>query len=89
MILKSKPYLEPKKMLDDSLMVHSYPYSSFRSKGSIAPLQVHLVTPGSFMELRRFLLKDTAATSNQYKVPRVLKKEEAVKFMLKRVIDIH
>ncbi|GFN77819.1 Gh3 domain-containing protein [Plakobranchus ocellatus] len=73
-----------RKMLDDALMVHSYPYSSFRHKGSIAPIQVHVVPRGSFYDLRRFILGRADAASNQYKVPRVLRKQEAVQFMLER-----
>ncbi|RUS80741.1 hypothetical protein EGW08_011505 [Elysia chlorotica] len=73
-----------RKMLDDALMVHSYPYSSFRHKGSIAPIQVHVVPRGSFLALRRFMLGQPDSASNQYKVPRVLRKQEAAKFMLDR-----
>ncbi|GFR97455.1 GH3 domain-containing protein [Elysia marginata] len=71
-----------RKMLDDALMVHSYPYSSFRHKGSIAPIQVHVVPRGSFLALRRFMLGQPDSASNQYKVPRVLRRQEAAKFML-------
>ncbi|XP_059143495.1 GH3 domain-containing protein-like [Physella acuta] len=76
-----------KTMLDDALMVHSYPYSSFRHKRSIDPVQVHIVERGSFVALRRFMLDHPAAASNQYKVPRVLRDEKAVKFMLAKVVN--
>ncbi|CAG5120943.1 unnamed protein product [Candidula unifasciata] len=76
-----------KKMLDDALMVHSHLYSSFRYKGTIDPVQVHVVERGSFLALRRFILEQPTAASNQYKVPRVLRKQEAVKFILDRVVE--
>ena len=47
---------------------------------------MHLVQPGTFQELRDFMIHNTLASSNQYKVPRVLKKKEAVEFMLGKVI---
>jgi len=72
--------------LDEALSDKSYPYSSFRQKGSIGEMQVHLVQPGTFQELRDFMIHNTLASSNQYKVPRVLKKKEAVEFMLGKVI---
>lgn len=76
-----------KAMLDDALMVQSYPYSSFRHKGSIGPIQVHIVPRGTFMDLRHFMLEQPSSASNQYKVPRVLRNQEAVKFMFGRIID--
>ncbi|BFZ14829.1 hypothetical protein BsWGS_17868 [Bradybaena similaris] len=76
-----------KKMLDDALMVHSNLYSSLRHKRTIDPIQVHIVERGSFLALRRFMLEQPTAASNQYKVPRVLRKQEAVKFILDRVVE--
>ncbi|KAK7475298.1 hypothetical protein BaRGS_00033445 [Batillaria attramentaria] len=76
----------PKKMLDEMLGARSYPYSSFRKKGSIGEMQVHLVQPGSFQQLRDFMLQTTSVSVNQYKVPRVLKKKEAVEFMFTKVV---
>lgn len=72
--------------MDEALSTKSYPYSSFRQKGSIGEMQVHLVQPGTFQELRDFMIRNTSVSSNQYKVPRVLKKKEAVEFMLGKVI---
>ncbi|KAK7097341.1 GH3 domain-containing protein-like [Littorina saxatilis] len=74
------------KLIDEALSAKSYPYSSFRKKASIGEMQVHLVQPGTFQQLREFMIKNSSASSNQYKVPRVLKKKEAVQFMLERVV---
>ncbi|XP_071087914.1 GH3 domain-containing protein-like [Haliotis cracherodii] len=73
--------------IDETLSSQSYVYFSFRKKGSIGPMKVHLVRPGSFADLRHFMIQNTTASSVQYKVPRVLKKKEAVKFMMDRVIS--
>ncbi|KAL8604079.1 hypothetical protein ACOMHN_024904 [Nucella lapillus] len=77
---------EQKKILDTTLGSRSYPYSSFRQKGSIGEMQVHVVQPGTFRQLRDFMIQTTPASSNQYKVPRVLKRKEAVQFMLGKVV---
>ena len=66
--------------VDDNLQ-KSYIYKSFRVKGSIAPLKVSLVKPGTFLEFRLSMIESQKATPNQFKVPRVLKKPEAVEFM--------
>ncbi|KAH9489794.1 hypothetical protein Btru_036562 [Bulinus truncatus] len=74
-------------LLDSTLQEHSYPYSSFRQKGSIGPVQVHLVPTGTFFALRSFMLEQPSAASNQYKIPRVLRKPEAVKFMFDKTVS--
>ncbi|XP_055893711.1 GH3 domain-containing protein-like [Biomphalaria glabrata] len=74
-------------LLDDALKTHSYPYCSFRQKGSIGLIQVHLVPKGSFQSLRLYMLEKPTATSNQYKIPRVLRNPGAVKFMLDKAVS--
>ncbi|WAQ99511.1 GHDC-like protein [Mya arenaria] len=74
-----------KVAIDEELKAMSYVYASFRRKGSIGPMQVYVVKPGTFSELRAFMIEKTTGSPNQYKVPRVLKKPEAVKFVLDRV----
>ncbi|KAL4230653.1 hypothetical protein ACF0H5_011029 [Mactra antiquata] len=71
--------------IDEELKALSYVYSSFRRKGSIAPMKVYIVKPGTFAELRSFMIQSTTGSPNQYKVPRVLKKPEAVKFVLDKL----
>ncbi|CAG5120944.1 unnamed protein product [Candidula unifasciata] len=75
-----------KQQLDYRLKEKSYPYATFRAKGSIDPIQVHIVRKGSFGLLRLFMLDQSKVASNQYKVPRVLRKEEAVRFLLDKVV---
>lgn len=71
--------------IDEELKTLSYPYASFRRKGSIGPMQVYIVKPGTFKDLRAFMIENTTGSPNQYKVPRVLKKAEAVKFVMDRI----
>lgn len=71
--------------MDEELKALSYVYASFRRKGSIAPMKVYLVKPGTFADLRAFMIETTTGSPNQYKVPRVLKKPEAVKFIMDKI----
>ncbi|KAK3602319.1 hypothetical protein CHS0354_007110 [Potamilus streckersoni] len=72
--------------LDDSLRTVSYVYSSFRRKGSISPVRVYFVKSGTFQDLRAFLIENTTGSPNQFKVPRVLKRQDAVNFVMDRVV---
>ncbi|XP_033125835.1 GH3 domain-containing protein-like [Anneissia japonica] len=75
-----------KKMLDENLCEKSFVYNSFREKGSISQMQVHVVKSGSFRRLKAYLLANTSVSANQFKVPRVLRNEEAVAFMMEQII---
>ncbi|XP_077984625.1 uncharacterized protein LOC144439226 [Glandiceps talaboti] len=71
-------------MFDENLRRRTSAYDSFRSKESIAPTRVYLMNPGSFRELRRYLIENSQATLMQYKLPRVLKRPGAVNLMMKQ-----
>ncbi|KAH3835221.1 hypothetical protein DPMN_108569 [Dreissena polymorpha] len=71
--------------IDEELKSISYIYASFRRKGSISPIKVYIVRPGTFTELRTYMIENTTGSPNQYKVPRVLRKPDAVKFLMDRV----
>lgn len=51
--------------LDDTLRKMSYVYESYRSKGSIDPMEINIVKPGTFLEFRNFILNSTQASANQ------------------------
>lgn len=72
--------------VDATLCNKSYVYSSFRKKGSIGEMQVHIMQPGCFRELREFVIQNTTGSPNQFKVPRVLKRKDVVEFMFQRVV---
>lgn len=78
-------HLSSKLSIDEELKALSYVYASYRRKGSIGPMKVYIVKPGTFRELRAFMIETTTGSPNQYKVPRVLKKREAVKFILDKI----
>ncbi|XP_021375925.1 GH3 domain-containing protein-like isoform X2 [Mizuhopecten yessoensis] len=73
-------------LVEESLCKQSYVYQSFRKKGSIRPMRIHIVSPGTFQKLREFTIATTSASSNQYKAPRVLKKKDAVEVVMKNVV---
>ena len=72
--------------IDEVLCEQSYVYKSFRAKGSIRPMVVHTVRPDTFKELREFTIATTTASANQYKIPRVLKRKEALDFIMEKVV---
>ncbi|XP_072171477.1 GH3 domain-containing protein-like [Diadema setosum] len=69
-------------LLDQNLRESSFVYNSFREKGSISPIRVHLVRPGTFRRLREHLLANTQASINQIKIPRVLKVDAHAQILL-------
>ncbi|XP_002739974.1 uncharacterized protein LOC100375595, partial [Saccoglossus kowalevskii] len=69
-------------MFDQHLRRRAFAYNAFRLKGSIAPPRVNLVKPGTFDALQKYLVDNTTASFNQYKVPRVLKRKTAIDFMM-------
>ncbi|XP_033742604.1 GH3 domain-containing protein-like [Pecten maximus] len=77
---------DQKDFVDESLCKQSYVYQSFRKKGSIRPMRIHMVSPGTFQELRDFTIATTSASSNQYKAPRVLKRKDALEMVMKNVV---
>ena len=50
-------------------------------------MQVYLLKPGTFARYMEYLTTKTQTSANQLKVPRTLKRENDVKFMLQNVID--
>ncbi|XP_071494806.1 GH3 domain-containing protein-like [Diadema antillarum] len=69
-------------LLDQNLRESSFVYNSFREKGSISPIRVHLMRPGTFRKLREHLLANTQASINQIKIPRVLKVDAHAQILL-------
>lgn len=71
--------------IDKTLCKEFFVYETFRKKNSIAPMKVYVVKPGTFADFRQFL-RDTADISlNLYKTPRVLRRPDAVQFMLDHI----
>jgi len=70
------------EILDKKLQENHPVYKSFRVKGSIGSLEVIQVKKGCFEILKKWLLLNTQASSNQIKIPRVIKRKEAVNLLL-------
>lgn len=73
--------------LDQCLQEDSAVYQSFRRKGSIGPVRVHIVALGSFKELTDFIVAHSGISHNQFQMPRVLKKKEFLDFIQRKVIS--
>jgi len=81
-----KPIERPEE-IDLNLQENHPVYKSFRVKGSIGQLKVVQVKLGTFELLKKWMLENTDASSNQIKVPRVLKRKEAVRLMLENKLQ--
>ncbi|ELU16623.1 hypothetical protein CAPTEDRAFT_191927 [Capitella teleta] len=75
-----------KNMVDEALCQKSYAYKSFRTKNSIQTIEVRVVSSGTFRALKQFLMTKSETSANQFKVPRVVKRKEAVEFLQTRIL---
>lgn len=80
--VESENDIERPEALDEILQDNHWVYKSFRAKGSIGCLKVVQVKKGTFFKLKTWMLENTEASSNQIKIPRVMKNKEAVQLML-------
>ncbi|XP_073252983.1 uncharacterized protein [Porites lutea] len=71
--------------LDHALCEFSPVYESFRQKGSICHLQLFTVNKGTFVGLRKYLLRNNPAAANQIKIPRVIKTKQALDVLLNNI----
>ena len=84
--IESEKTIGRDEKLDEVLQDNHPVYKSFRVKGSIGGMRVVQVKLGTFGKLKTWMLETTDASSNQIKIPRVLKKREAVKLLLENRI---
>ncbi|XP_059494854.1 GH3 domain-containing protein isoform X2 [Stegostoma tigrinum] len=73
--------------LDQCLQEDSELYQSFRRKGSIGPVRVHIVAPGSFKELMDFITANVGTSCSQFNMHRILRKKEFLNFIQRKVIS--
>lgn len=72
----------------DNILEKNHPvYTSFRVKGSIGKPKIIQVTSGTFTRLKQHILESSLASSNQFKVARVVKKKELVDFLLENRVQ--
>ena len=60
-------------------------YKELRCKGRISPIEVVQVKSGTFLRLKALLIRETQ--NQQFKMPRVLRREDFLKFLLDERLD--
>ncbi|XP_046888022.1 GH3 domain-containing protein [Hypomesus transpacificus] len=78
---------EQRYKLDQCLQEDSAVYKSFRLKGSIGPMRVHLVAGGAFNELRKQMMSFSNTSPNTFKMHRVLRRKEYADFLLGKTVS--
>ncbi|XP_072026291.1 uncharacterized protein [Amphiura filiformis] len=73
---------DKQQQFDDALKERNNYYKGFRNAGTISPPRVYLVKPGTFKELQDYIIANSTASYNQYKVPLKLKTPETLTLML-------
>lgn len=77
---------EQKDMFDEDMQVYNENYKELRGEGRIQKMAVIQTLPGSFSALKHHILAANPRTSsNQFKMPRVLRKETDLNLMLGQV----
>ncbi|XP_067100775.1 GH3 domain-containing protein isoform X1 [Osmerus mordax] len=78
---------EQRYKLDQCLQEDSAVYKSFRLKGSIGPMRVHLVAGGAFNELRKQMMSFSNTSPNTFKMHRLLRRKEYADFLLGKTVS--
>ncbi|XP_038050828.1 GH3 domain-containing protein-like [Patiria miniata] len=78
---------EQRSKFDEDLKQGHIYYKGLRGNGTVSSAHVNLVRPGTFQELRDFILSRCTASINQYKTPRKLRTRELVVWMMERVAE--
>lgn len=73
--------------LDQTLQEHFPIYKSFRFKGSIGPVRVHLTSPKSFLKLTELVANLSGVPLDCVQVTRTLKYQELAECMWKQVFS--
>ncbi|GCB74674.1 hypothetical protein scyTo_0003765, partial [Scyliorhinus torazame] len=73
--------------LDQCLQEDSEQYQSFRRKGSLGPVRVHIVAAGSFKALTDFIMANLGTSYSQFNMHRVLRNKDFLDFIQRKVIS--
>ncbi|XP_069607906.1 GH3 domain-containing protein [Ranitomeya imitator] len=73
--------------LDQTLQEHFPVYKSFRFKGSIGPVRVHLTTPKSFLRVLELASKLSGFSLDCVQPPRTVKSKEMAELLWKQVLS--
>ena len=72
---------------DKSLRKQHEFYEHYRKFGTICEPRVLVVRPGSFNKLKEFIIANSTATYNQFKMPKKIRTKALLEFMLQSVVD--
>ncbi|XP_030829720.1 GH3 domain-containing protein-like [Strongylocentrotus purpuratus] len=67
--------------IDAELRGRNSDYERLRREGAISHPRVHILKPGTFEDLKQYVLNTTNTTANQYKVPQRLRTVDTLNFM--------
>ncbi len=67
---------------DEALVERNTYYRRYRKAGTVCQPLVYLVKPGTFKALRNFIIENSTASFNQFKMPRKLKTSATLELML-------
>ncbi|KAF7704917.1 hypothetical protein HF521_020203 [Silurus meridionalis] len=73
--------------LDACLQADSALYRSLRTKGSIGPMRVQLVSQGAFYQLRSHVTSSCHTSSNTFQMQRLIRRKEYADFLLRKTIS--
>lgn len=77
------------KTIDDSLYQRHTFYRNFKDTKQINPSSVYLVHPGTFYKLEDYVISNTSASANQFKMPDKLQTRGAFEVLFKnRVVKV-
>ncbi|XP_054767544.2 uncharacterized protein LOC129274823 [Lytechinus pictus] len=76
---------DEKRMIDVKFRDVNSDYARLRREGSISQPRVHIVKPGTFDDLKTYILLHTDASANQYKVPRKMRTSGMLELMLNHI----
>jgi hypothetical protein len=72
--------------LDRALLERSAAYQKLRDSGQMGEVQLQLVHPKTFVQMKDILNEINYTTSDQYKVPRITTNMDAIELLMKRTM---
>ena len=72
---------------DKSLRKQHEIYDHYRRVGTICEARVFVVRPGSFRKLQKFIIANSSASYNQFKMPKKLRTKATLDLLLECVLD--
>ncbi|XP_022106476.1 GH3 domain-containing protein-like [Acanthaster planci] len=78
---------DQRSLFDKSLRKQHELYDSYRQIGSISQARVMIVRPGSFKKLQDFIIANSTASYNQFKMPKKVRTKAAFDLIMSNVVD--